>query len=73
MPSKDPLPSKENTIFKKILKCYEVKQYRQGLKLCKHILSNPKFSEHGETLAMKGLILNCLSRKEEAYDHVKRG
>lgn len=26
-----------------------------------------------ETLAMKGLILNCLSKKDEAYDHVKRG
>ena len=26
-----------------------------------------------ETLAMKGLILNCMGRKEEAYDHVRRG
>ena len=26
-----------------------------------------------ETLAMKGLILNCMGRKEDAYDHVKRG
>jgi tetratricopeptide (TPR) repeat protein len=26
-----------------------------------------------ETLAMKGLTLNCLGRKEEAYDHVRRG
>ena len=26
-----------------------------------------------ETLAMKGLILNCLNRKEEAYDHVRKG
>lgn len=22
---------------------------------------------------MKGLILNCVQRKEEAYDHVRRG
>ena len=22
---------------------------------------------------MKGLILNCMGRKEEAYDHVRRG
>ncbi|XP_067944638.1 N-alpha-acetyltransferase 15, NatA auxiliary subunit-like [Watersipora subatra] len=73
MPSKDPLPSKENALFKKILKSYELKQYRQGLKLAKLILSNQKFAEHGETLAMKGLILNCVSRKEEAYDHVRRG
>ena len=26
-----------------------------------------------ETLAMKGLTLNCLGRKEEAYDFVRRG
>lgn len=26
-----------------------------------------------ETLAMKGLTLNCLGRKEEAYDLVRRG
>uniref|UniRef100_A0A182HS19 Uncharacterized protein n=1 Tax=Anopheles arabiensis TaxID=7173 RepID=A0A182HS19_ANOAR len=29
------------------------KQYKNGLKLAKQILSNPKFTEHGETLAMK--------------------
>jgi hypothetical protein len=26
-----------------------------------------------ETLAMKGLILNCLGRKEEAFEFVKKG
>lgn len=26
-----------------------------------------------ETLAMKGLTLNCLGRKDEAYDYVRRG
>lgn len=54
-------------------KCYEMKQYKNGLKLAKQILTNPKFTEHGETLAMKGLTLNCLGRKDEAYDHVRRG
>ncbi|XP_055685528.1 N-alpha-acetyltransferase 15, NatA auxiliary subunit isoform X1 [Lutzomyia longipalpis] len=73
MPSSDPLPPKESALFRKILKCYEMKQYKNGLKLAKQILSNPKFQEHGETLAMKGLTLNCLGRKEEAYDHVRRG
>ena len=73
MPSNNPLPPKENALFKRILKCYEQKQYKNGLKFSKQILTNPKYSEHGETLAMKGLILNCLGRKEEAYDHVKRG
>jgi len=34
------------------------------------------FVLHGmiaETLAMKGLTLNCLGRKEEAYEFVRRG
>ena len=73
MPSNVTLPPKENALFKRILKCYEQKQYKNGLKFAKQILSNPKFSEHGETQAMKGLILNCLGRKEEAYDHVRKG
>uniref|UniRef100_A0AAQ4Q3I3 N-alpha-acetyltransferase 15, NatA auxiliary subunit a n=1 Tax=Gasterosteus aculeatus aculeatus TaxID=481459 RepID=A0AAQ4Q3I3_GASAC len=68
-----PLPPKENALFKRILRCYEHKQYRNGLKFCKQILGNPKFSEHGETLAMKGLTLNCLGKKEEAYELVRRG
>ncbi|XP_051561366.1 N-alpha-acetyltransferase 15, NatA auxiliary subunit [Myxocyprinus asiaticus] len=67
------LPPKENALFKRILRCYEHKQYRNGLKFCKQILSNPKFSEHGETLAMKGLTLNCLGKKEEAYELVRKG
>lgn len=50
-----------------------MKQYKNGLKLAKQILTNSKFTEHGETLAMKGLTLNCLGRKDEAYDYVRRG
>ncbi|NWT55842.1 NAA16 acetyltransferase, partial [Erythrocercus mccallii] len=68
-----PLPPKESNLFKRILKCYEQKQYKNGLKFCKMILSNPKFAEHGETLAMKGLTLNCLGKKEEAYEFVRKG
>ncbi|XP_022648496.1 N-alpha-acetyltransferase 15, NatA auxiliary subunit-like [Varroa jacobsoni] len=73
MSPNQPLPQKEHAVFKKILRSYEHKQYKNGLKLAKVILSNPKFAEHGETLAMKGLILNCLRKKEEAYEHIKRG
>ncbi|GLG97471.1 NMDA receptor-regulated protein 1 [Gryllus bimaculatus] len=73
MPSSNPLPPKENALFKRILKCYEQKQYKNGLKFAKQILANPKYAEHGETLAMKGLTLNCLGRKEEAYEYVRRG
>ncbi|XP_069882782.1 N-alpha-acetyltransferase 16, NatA auxiliary subunit isoform X1 [Dipodomys merriami] len=68
-----PLPPKESNLFKRVLKCYEQKQYKNGLKFCKMILLNSKFAEHGETLAMKGLILNCLGKKEEAYEFVRKG
>ncbi|XP_055281999.1 N-alpha-acetyltransferase 16, NatA auxiliary subunit [Moschus berezovskii] len=67
------LPPKESSLFKRILKCFEQKQYKNGLKFCKMILSNPKFAEHGETLAMKGLTLNCLGKKEAAYEFVCKG
>jgi len=50
-----------------------MKQYKNGLKLAKQILSNPKYTEHGETLAMKGLTLNGLGRREEAYKYVRLG
>uniref|UniRef100_A0A1A9Z1V2 Uncharacterized protein n=1 Tax=Glossina pallidipes TaxID=7398 RepID=A0A1A9Z1V2_GLOPL len=73
MPSSDPLPPKESALFRKLMKCYEMKQYKNGLKLAKQILSNPKYTEHGETLAMKGLTLNGLGRREEAYKYVRLG
>ncbi|KAJ8600941.1 hypothetical protein CTAYLR_005072 [Chrysophaeum taylorii] len=65
------LPRKENDLFKSIVKFYETKQYKKGLKAADAVLR--KFPNHGETLAMRGLVLNCLERKAEAYDHVKRG
>nr|CAH8854066.1 unnamed protein product [Trichobilharzia regenti] len=67
------LPPKELSIFKRVVKYYDQKQYKNGLKYAKQILSNPKFSEHGETLAMKGILLNCLGKKDEAREYVKRG
>ena len=65
------LPRKEADLFKSIVKFYETKQYKKGLKAADGILR--KFPNHGETLAMRGLVLNCLDRKIEAYDYVKRG
>lgn len=58
-------------MFKKIVKCYEQKQYKNGLKFAKQILSS--HPEHGETLSMKGLILSCMGKKEEAYEFVRKG
>ncbi|RHY02103.1 hypothetical protein DYB25_011900, partial [Aphanomyces astaci] len=65
------LPSKENALFRSIVKCYEIKQYKKGLKAADAILK--KFPDHGETLAMKGLTLNCMGKKEEAYEFVRQG
>lgn len=50
---------------------YETRQYKKGLKLAEGILK--KFPEHGETLALKGLFLNNLEKKEEGYEFVKKG
>jgi len=71
LPKKSTLPGKENQLFKSIIKFYEAKQYKKGLKAAEQILK--KYPEHGETLAMKGLLLNCLEKKKEAYDFVRKG
>ena len=53
------------------MRFYETKNYKKGLKTADQILK--KNSEHGETLAMKGLVLNSLDRKDEAVDCIKKG
>ncbi|KAG4961581.1 hypothetical protein JHK87_038214 [Glycine soja] len=65
------LPPKEANLFKLIVKSYETKQYKKGLKAADTILK--KFPDHGETLSMKGLTLNCMDRKSEAYELVRQG
>ncbi|KAF5758183.1 putative transferase [Helianthus annuus] len=65
------LPPKEANLFKLIVKSYETKQYKKGLKAADAILK--KFPNHGETLSMKGLTLNCMDRKPEAYELVRLG
>lgn len=67
------LPPREASLFKKILKHFKEKQFKNGLKIANQILSNQKFAEHGETLSMKGLILNSMGKKQEALEYVKRG
>lgn len=57
------LPSKEQSVFKQVVKLYELKQYKKALKAADQVLR--KFPEHGETLAMKGLTLKFLDKKEE--------
>ncbi|CAI9286388.1 unnamed protein product [Lactuca saligna] len=65
------LPPKEANLFKLIVKSYETKQYKKGIKAADAILK--KFPDHGETLSMKGLTLNCMDRKPEAYELVRLG
>ncbi|KAF5726902.1 putative NMDA receptor-regulated protein [Tripterygium wilfordii] len=65
------LPAKEAGLFKLIVKSYETKQYKKGLKAADAILK--RFPDHGETLSMKGLTLNCMDRKSEAYELVRLG
>mmetsp|Transcript_21228 Transcript_21228/g.50279 ORF Transcript_21228/g.50279 Transcript_21228/m.50279 type:complete len:845 (-) Transcript_21228:22-2556(-) len=70
-PNGQTLPQKEAAVFKTIVKMYEGKQYKKGLKAAESILK--KFPDHGETLAMKGLTLNCVDKKKEAYEYVRQG
>lgn len=67
------LPQKEKQLFHKLVKCYEQKQFKQGLKHAKTILSNSACKDHGETLSMKGLILSAMNKKEEALELAKQG
>lgn len=72
MPSKPTaLPPREANLFKTVVRLYETKQLKKAIKSADSILK--KFPDHGETLAMKGLALNALDRKEEAHELVKRG
>jgi len=65
------LPAKDQAVFRSIVKFYETKQYKKGVKAADSILK--KHPEHGETLCMKGLTLSYLEKKEEAYDLVRKG
>lgn len=60
-----PLSSKEGNLFRQVIKNYEDKQYKRGLKAAEQILKkNPK---HGDTMAMKALILNAQGNTDEAF------
>jgi len=65
------LPAKDQAVFRSIVKFYETKQYKKGIKAADSILK--KHPDHGETLCMKGLTLSYLDKKEEAYELVRKG
>lgn len=54
-----PLPKKEADLFKNVVRFYETKQYKKGLKNADAVLR--RFPDHGETLCMKGLIMNAMA------------
>lgn len=67
-----PLPKKEGDLFRNVVKHYECKQYKKAMKGADTILK--KFPNHGETLAMKGLVLNSwMAKRDESHALVKQG
>jgi N-alpha-acetyltransferase 15/16, NatA auxiliary subunit len=54
-----------------VISCHENKQYKKGIKTADLILK--KFPNHGETLAMKGLLTNGLGNRDEAFELAKLG
>jgi len=66
-----PLPKKEADLFRSLVKQHEMKQYKKAVRQANTILK--KYPNHGETLAMKGLTLSYMSKREEAHELVKLG
>ncbi|KAI1504545.1 NMDA receptor-regulated protein 1-domain-containing protein [Biscogniauxia marginata] len=60
-----PLSTKENALFRQVIRNYEDKHYKRGLKAAEQILKkNPR---HGDTMAMKALIINQQGKTDEAF------
>ena len=68
-----PLPSKENSLFKKALDYHSRHQYKNALKYVNQILSKPGFESHPESLGLKGIVIYILGKKKEGYDLVRKG
>jgi peptide alpha-N-acetyltransferase len=63
------LPSKDASNFKHLVTYYETKQYKKGLKAADQILK--KHPNHGDTQAMKALILGNQGKQDEAFELCK--
>ncbi|KAJ1602583.1 hypothetical protein NDA14_006770 [Ustilago hordei] len=70
-PKRAALPTKERTLFQRLIQEYETKKYKLGLKTADTILK--KFPDHGETVAMKGLLLGSTHRRNEGIELAKKG
>ncbi|CAO1604976.1 hypothetical protein XANCAGTX0491_008514 [Xanthoria calcicola] len=59
------LGSKERSLFKQVVEHYEAKHFKKGIKSANQILT--KNPNHGDTQAMKALIMNAQGNVEEAF------
>jgi len=60
-----PLSTREANLFRTVIRHYEDKQYKRGLKAAEQVLKkNPK---HADTMSMKALIMNAQGKTEEAF------
>ncbi|KAL2860734.1 peptide alpha-N-acetyltransferase complex A subunit NAT1 [Aspergillus lucknowensis] len=59
------LGSKDASLFRQVVRHYENKQYKKGIKTAEQILR--KTPNHGDTLAMKALIMSNQGQQEEAF------
>ncbi|KAF3805121.1 N-terminal acetyltransferase A complex subunit nat1 [Colletotrichum gloeosporioides] len=64
-PMPQPLSAKEASLFRSVIRAYEDKQYKRGLKSADLILK--KVPKHGDTMAMKALIMNAQGKTDEAF------
>ncbi|KAK4227430.1 NMDA receptor-regulated protein 1-domain-containing protein [Podospora fimiseda] len=60
-----PLSTREANLFRSVIRHYEDKQYKRGLKAAEQILK--KHPKHGDTMSMKALIMNAQGKTEEAF------
>jgi peptide alpha-N-acetyltransferase len=60
-----PLSTREANLFRTVIRHYEDKQYKRGLKAAEQILK--RHPKHGDTMSMKALILNAQGKTEEAF------
>lgn len=66
----DSLDSKQATLFKNLVKFYETKQYKKGLKQADKLLEQKP--NHAESMAMKAIFLYFTGDKKEGFDLSKK-
>ncbi|SBS91326.1 hypothetical protein PMALA_032600 [Plasmodium malariae] len=67
------LPNKEMNNFRLMTQLIELKKHKKAYKICEQILK--KYPKNGETLAVKGYLLNLMDEKNkvEAFKLIKEG